>query len=95
MEYKVILLPRAEKQLRKIKERELLIAIRQSLQEISINPYQNSKVGSLKGIFGHGFYYQGTQYRIAYSIDKKEQVIYIIGLGSHERFWEEIKRYFD
>ncbi len=95
MMYKVILLPRAEKQLRKIKERELLIAFRQCVQEISIHPFQKSKVGSLKGIFGHGFYYQGTRYRVAYSIDTRERVIYIVGLGSHERFWEEIKRYFD
>jgi mRNA-degrading endonuclease RelE of RelBE toxin-antitoxin system len=93
--YKVILLPRAEKQLRKIREHGLLTAFRQCLRDISVQPFRKSKVGRLKGVFGHGFNHQGTAYRIAYFINTEEQVIYVVGLGSHEGFWEDIKRYFD
>jgi mRNA-degrading endonuclease RelE of RelBE toxin-antitoxin system len=93
--YEVILLPRAEKQLNKIKERDLLIAFRQCFSEISVQPFRKSKVGSLKKVYGHGFHYAGTSYRAAYLIDTKKRVIHVVGLGSHEGFWEEIKRMFD
>ena len=93
MTYKLILLPRAEKQLRKIKERELIEAFRQCLKEIAVNPYRRSKAGKLQGVYGHGFIYRRTAYRVAYFINKEDQVIYVLGLGSHEGFWEEIKRY--
>ncbi|MBS4029868.1 MAG: type II toxin-antitoxin system RelE/ParE family toxin [Clostridiales bacterium] len=92
--YRVILLPRAEKQLRKIKERELLGAFRQCLRDISVQPFRKSKVGALKNVFGHGFNYRGTAYRVAYLMDTEEHVIYIIGLGSHEGFWDDIKRWY-
>ncbi len=95
MMYEVIILPRAEKQIRKIKDHGLIKAFRHCFQDISVQPFQKSKVGGLKGVFGHGFNYQGTAYRVAYLIDTQKQVVYIIGLGSHEKFWEEIKRYFE
>ncbi len=77
--YKVIFLSRAEKQLGKIKERRLLQAFMQCLQEISAHPFRQSKVGGLKGIFGHGFNYLGTAYRVAYFIDTGKRAIYIGG----------------
>ncbi|MBT9173051.1 MAG: hypothetical protein DDT21_01441 [Syntrophomonadaceae bacterium] len=93
--YEVFLLPRAEKQLSKIRERDLLVALRRCLREVSVQPFRKSKVGSLTKVYGHGFNYGGTAYRVAYLIDTKKKVIHVIGLGSHEGFREEIKRGFD
>jgi mRNA-degrading endonuclease RelE of RelBE toxin-antitoxin system len=91
--YKAILLPRAEKQLRKVKDRRLVSKFRECLTEICVDPFRRSKVGDLRGVWAHGFSYQGVSYRIAYFIDRQKQTVYVIGLGSHEGFWEEIKRY--
>ena len=93
--YEVILLPRAEKQLNKIKERTLLVEFRHCLKELAVQPFQKNKVGSLKNVYGHGFNYMGISYRVAYLIDTEKKIVYVIGLGSHEGFWEEIKRWFD
>ena len=91
--YKAILLPRAEKQLRKIKDRQLIEAFRECVTSICKQPFKNSKVGDLKGLYAQGFNYQGTAYRIAYMIDADNRIVHIIGLGSHEGFWDEIKKY--
>lgn len=91
--YKAILLPRAERQLRKIKDRQLIQQFRQCLQELCEQPFQKSKVGDLQGVWAHGFSYRGTSYRVAYLMDRDQQTVYVIGLGSHEGFWKEIKRY--
>lgn len=91
--HRAILLPRAEKQLRKIKDKALLEKAYSSIREAATQPYRDSKVRDLKGIYSHGFYYSKTAYRIAYIIDEENQAIKIIGIGSHEGFWEEIKKY--
>lgn len=93
--YNVRLLPRAVRQLRKVKERPLLTAYQQSIEEIAGQPFQKSKSGDLKGIWSHGFIYKKTAYRIAYMIKREEATIYVIALGSHEGFWQEIKRYLE
>ncbi len=71
------------------------MAYRKCLMDISAQPFRKGKVGKLKKVFGHGFNYGGTAHRVAYLIDKKKQIIHVIGIGSHERFWEDIKRWFD
>ena len=91
--YKARFLPKAEKQLRKIRERQLIEAFRECIKLICKQPYKNSKVGDLKGLYAQGFNYQGTAYRVAYLIDTENKIIHIIGLGSHEGFWDEIKKY--
>jgi mRNA-degrading endonuclease RelE of RelBE toxin-antitoxin system len=91
--YKAILLSRAEKQLRKVKDRQLVHKFREFLKEICEEPFRRSKAGNLQGVWAHGFSHQGVSYRIAYFIEREKQTVYVIGLGSHEGFWEEIKRY--
>ena len=71
--HRAILLPRAEKQLRKIKDKALLEKAYSSIREAATQPYRDSKVGDLKGIYSHGFYYSKTAYRIAYIIDEKNR----------------------
>lgn len=91
--YKAVLLPRAEKQLRKLRDQQLVREFRECIREICEQPFRKSKVGDLQGVWAHGFSYRGTSYRVAYFIDREKQTVYVIGLGSHEGFWEEIKRY--
>ncbi|HHY93105.1 MAG TPA: type II toxin-antitoxin system RelE/ParE family toxin [Firmicutes bacterium] len=91
--YTAILLPRAEKSLRKIKEQGLLERFRDCVEAIQEQPFKSGKVGDLAGVWAHGFSYRGVAYRVAYLVDEEEKKVYIIGLGSHEGFWNEIKRY--
>ncbi len=90
--YKAIFLPGAEKQLRKIKEQALVKAFQECVKEAATQPYKAIKVGDLSGIYGHGFNYNKTAYRIAYLIDEDSRTIIIAGLGNHENFWRNIKK---
>lgn len=91
--YKALFLPRAEKQLRKIKEQALVKAFQECLAKAASQPYKTEKVGDLRGIYSHGFAYNKTAYRIAYLIDEESRTIIVVGLGNHENFWRDIKKY--
>ncbi len=93
--YKVKILPKPERQLKKLtrKNRKLAEAFRTCIDEIRSMPRRESKVGDLKGLWGHGFRFQQVDYRVAYIIDEGHLYVFIIGVGSHEGFWQEVKKY--
>ncbi len=92
---KVIFLPKAEKQLRKLTRKNLTLAgaFAKCIQEIKENPFREPKVGDLQGVWGHGFRLNKVEYRIAYIIADDRILVFIIGVGTHEGFWKEIKNY--
>lgn len=94
MVYKVRLLNKIKKYLKKLKERELKEKFLNGIyKEIATHPYSfYSKIGDLAGIYAYPFTYKGTQYRIAYTINDKDEIIIIILTGSHEKFYEKLKR---
>ncbi|HBK5726112.1 TPA: type II toxin-antitoxin system RelE/ParE family toxin, partial [Enterococcus faecium] len=49
------------------------------------------KTGDLSGIWAIGFKYAGTTYRVAYEI-KDNAVIPILLCGTHENFYEQLKK---
>ena len=49
-------------------------------------------VGILKGYFKFEFHYQGVSYRIAYQIDRKMKIVFIIAVGSREKIYERLMR---
>ena len=64
------------------------------LELIARNPYiGQKKKGKLNNIWGYGFNWCGTAYRIAYQIYDDELVVLIIAAGSHESFWEELSKH--
>lgn len=83
------------KYLKKIKDRQLkekFISI--IYDEIANDPYTGEqKTGDLKGLWTMGFTYNKTTYRVAYMI-KDDVVIPVILVGTHENFYEELKRKF-
>ncbi len=83
---KVIILPKAEKQLRKLIKKNLALALafEKCIQEIREKPYREHKVGDMEGVWGHGFTLNGVDYRIAYIVIDDHIHVFIKGVGSHE-----------
>jgi mRNA interferase RelE/StbE len=85
----------AEKYFKKIKEKGLKEAYRNTLTKISEDPYQgNRKLGDLAGIYCMDVFYQKSNYEIAYRIyEENDQFVVVILAGTRENFYEELKRY--
>ena len=47
--------------------------------------------GGLKGIRKYSFKFKNSDYRIAYSVEQDEVVVYIIMVGSRENFYKKLK----
>lgn len=51
------------------------------------------KKGDLSGVRVHKFKYHSQQFLLAYQYDKKEDIIYLLAVGSHENFYRDLKKY--
>jgi len=82
----------------------LQLAIEDAVDEICDNPQiGEAKVGDLAGIWGYKFKFNRQEYLIAYrppTPEARQQQIDIVRLivdfyqvGSHENFYDELKRY--
>lgn len=93
--YEVVFLPKAEKELKKIKDKNLKEKFRQALIKISENPYIGEpKKGDLSGIFGYDVFYNKTNYEISYKIYELENKrVVVILIGTRENFYKELKKY--
>jgi mRNA-degrading endonuclease RelE of RelBE toxin-antitoxin system len=62
--------------------------------DIANDPRKSGKPlkGTLKGFWSKDFIYEGVSYRIAYEIDDKENVVYVLMIGKRESFYERLKR---
>ena len=81
------------KQIRKL-DKPLKQEIKRRLELIAQDPYiGQKKKGKLHDVWGYGFIWRNTAYRIAYKIYGEELVVLVLAAGSHEGFWEEISRY--
>lgn len=94
MVYKIHLERHVKQYLKKIKEKPLRQKFVNAIyDEIAKNPYAfDVKVGDLAGYYTYSFKYKGIAYRIAYSINNNELSILIILAGTHEDFYQELKR---
>lgn len=93
--YEVVFLPKAEKELKKIKDKNLKEKFRQAIIKISENPYIGEpKKGDLSGIFGYDVFYNKTNYEISYKIYELENKrVVVILIGTRENFYKELKKY--
>ncbi len=93
--YELRFLPAASKYLRKIKDKKLKAAFRESLLAIARDPYAgHEKKGDLAGVYGWDLFYARTNYEIAYLIHEEEGRIVVVMLaGTRENFYEQLKRY--
>lgn len=85
----------AEKYLRKLKDKTLKQLFQDAVDVIAADPeIGEEKTGDLAGIRTYGFRYAKTDYRLAYRIEYVDDTIVIVVLaGTHEGFYEQIKRY--
>ena len=73
--HKLIILPPAAQFLKKIKEKPLKLA------------FQNPKTGDLSGVYCCDFFYNKTNYGLAYTIlEENGLTIVVILAGTHENF---------
>lgn len=83
----------AKKYIKKIREKQLKKLYEEAFVTILNQPYTSGdlKRGDLAGIFVYSFFYQKTEYRLAYVIEN-DIVVFLLA-GTHENFYRELKRY--
>lgn len=87
--------PRAEKYLKKIKDKQLIRLFRASIDKIREDyTIGEAKVGDLAGIYCYDLFYNKTNYEIAYRVEHSgDEIIIVILAGTRENFYQELKRY--
>ena len=92
---KLIILPPAARFLKKIKEKPLKLAFQKAIDDIIQNPYiGDPKTGDLSGVYCCGFFYNKTNYELAYTIiEENDETVVVILAGTRENFYNELKRY--
>ncbi len=93
LDYKIT--PKAEKYIKNIKEKPLKQKFKKAIEEIRRNPHiGTNKKENLSGVLGYDFYYNKTNYEIAYSIVEADgKLLIIILAGTRENFYKELERY--
>jgi hypothetical protein len=94
--YELSYSPRSARYFKKLKEKGLIDAYKDALQNIATDPYiaGEAKAGDLTGIYCRDFYYNKTNYEIAYRIiEEDEQLAVVILAGTRENFYQELKLY--
>jgi mRNA interferase RelE/StbE len=93
LDYKIS--PKAEKYIKKIKDKELKDKFRDAIKEIRENPAVGTlKKAKLGGIRGYDLFHQGVNYEIAYEIVENDGIFIIIILaGTRENFYAELEKY--
>lgn len=88
-------MPRAEKYIKKIKDKKFKELLKIAFIKISQNPYiGQAKKGDLTGIYGYDVFYNKTNYEISYRIyEKQEKIVVVILIGTRENFYQELKNY--
>lgn len=76
----------------KKQHKPLVLAIRDEVGKVTANPTSGEmKTGDLAGIQVHKFTFNRQQYLLAYCHEEDSITFYMI--GSHENFYDELKRY--
>ena len=93
--HKLIILPPAAHFLKKIKEKPLKLAFQKAIDDIIQNPYiGDPKTGDLSGVYCCDFFYNKTNYELAYTIiEENDETVIVILAGTRENFYDELKRY--
>lgn len=93
--HKLTILPAAAHFLKKIKEKPLKLEFQKTIDNIIQNPYGGEpKTGDLSGVYCYDFFYNKTNYEIAYTIiEGNDKTVVIILAGTRENFYNQLKRY--
>lgn len=93
--YEILFISAVERFFKKIKEKQLKQAYKDSLDKISKDPYIGDlKTGDLAGIYGYDVKYKGINYEIAYTINEVNgRKVIVILAGTRENFYKQLKNY--
>jgi mRNA interferase RelE/StbE len=93
MKYSVSALPKVNRVKKKLHV-ALQKAINDEVEKIAENPYIGEpKKGDLAGVWVHKFKHYGLLYLIGYLIDDQAKIVTLVGIGPHENFYRDLKRY--
>ena len=94
MAYSISPSKRVVKYLKKLKDKQLKRKFVDKIyNDIANDPYSGDrKHGDLKEFYAYGFKYNKTNYRIAYTINDDGEIVIVVLTGSHEKFYEQLKR---
>lgn len=94
MAYSINPSKRVAKYLRKLKNRQLKKKFTDAIFDtIAKDPYVRiERYGDLKNYYVYGFKYDRVDYRIAYTINDDNEIVIVVLAGSHEKFYEQLKR---
>ena len=86
--------PKVDKELSKLSADVRRLIRDEHLPAISVDPHKNSKSlkGSLKDFLRKDFHCGGISHRIAYEIDEKQKVVYILMIGKRDNFYDRLNR---
>ena len=88
--------PPALKYFKKLRDKKLKGLFHEAIDVICKNPEAGQrKKGDLAGVYGYDIYYRGTNYELAYTVEKLRDgsVVVVILAGTRENFYEQLKRY--
>lgn len=92
--YQRVITPSAKKSLKRLSrdaQQELLHAT----EVLIASPYAGEKLhGSLSFLYSFHFKFQNVQYRVAYSVDERKELIIIHLVGPRENFYDRLRRLF-
>lgn len=88
-------LPPAQKYIKKIKDKKLKMLYQEAIDRIRENhTVGEAKTGDLSGVYGYDIYYNKTNYKLAYTIEYREdKIIVVIMAGTRENFYDQLKQY--
>lgn len=90
--FQIVITPSAKKAAKKLPKPVGEEIIKQS-QKLKENPYLGEKLsGSLHFLYSFHIKFKGTEYRLAYTIDKSRKLIVVHLIGPRENFYEKLKR---
>lgn len=94
MAYEINLAPRVVKYLRKLKDQSLKKKMVSVIYDtIAVDPFAGiEKKGDLRGYYTCQLRHDRTAYRIAYTVETDGAIVIIVLAGSHEGFYEQLKR---
>ena len=96
MKSEILLFPPVKRYLKKIKDKHLRKKFDEVFEKILDDPtIGQTKTGDLNGVYVYGFFYNKTEYRVAYQVKVNEDgsITIIIMVGVHENFYDDLKNY--
>jgi addiction module RelE/StbE family toxin len=93
MSYKDEYHPKVKSDLKKLDRAVAREIHDEHIDRILLEPFAYETLhGDLEGVVSYHFRKNKVEYRIAYSVDETEQIVYFLMFGKRENFYEILKR---